>query len=223
MAAARSTSRRVGRPKTPVLSRELICETALHLLDTKGENGASMRDIADELGVRPSALYNHVRGRDDIFDGVRELVVARIDVSCFADRPWEEALVIWADSYRGAFVAHPPTVTLFATRPIAPDAQTSHMYEVVVGALVDAGWPRERVLSIIVAIENFLIGSTLDALAAPNMMDPGEREDVPKFSAAYSARDVMLDDMPGVSPADDAYRLGLDALLAGLRLEFDRM
>ena len=100
-----ATARRTGRPHTAALSRELIVETALRLLDERGEHGAGMRDIARELGVRPSALYNHVKGKEDVVDGIRELVSDRFDISGFGVLPWDRAVERWARSYLGSFAA----------------------------------------------------------------------------------------------------------------------
>lgn len=210
--------RGAGRPRRRVLSRELILETALRLIDEQGEAGAGMRAVAHALGVRPSSLYNHVASRSDLIAGVRELISDRIDVECFEQMPWDRALERWADSYRAAFAAHPPTIALLATTPLTVASRTSLMYDAVVSALVRAGWPEARALSVIVAVESFLLGAALDTAAAADMLDPGPRADVPAFSAGYAARDRALA-AAGERPADAAYRLGLTAMIAGLRIE----
>jgi AcrR family transcriptional regulator len=117
--------RGVGRPRRRVLSRQLILETGLRLIDEHGESGAGVRAIAQELGVRPSSLYNHVASRADLIAGVRELISDRIDVACFDELPWDRALERWADSYRAAFAAHPPTIALLATTPLTVESRTS--------------------------------------------------------------------------------------------------
>lgn len=107
------------------------------------------------------------------------------------------------------------------------------MYDAVVAALVRAGWPEGRALSVIVAVEAFLLGAALDAAAAPDMLDPGSRTDVPAFSGAYAARARALAAGAGTGgsvgtgrsagaerPADEAYRVGIAAMIAGLRVEF---
>ncbi|QIM15811.1 helix-turn-helix transcriptional regulator [Leucobacter insecticola] len=211
--------RRAGRPRTPLLSRQIILETALRLLDERGESGAGMREIARELGVRPSALYNHVAGREDLVGGIRELISDRIDVACFDELAWDDALICWADSYRAAFAAHVPTVALLATTPLTPDSRTSLMYDAVVRALMRAGWPEQRVLTVIVAIESFLLGAALDAAADPAMLDPGSRPDTAAFASAFASRSADLA-AAGIDPATAAYQLGIRALVAGLRAEF---
>lgn len=214
--------RRAGRPKQNVLSPRLIHETALRLIDRHGVEGAGMRAIAAELGVRPSSLYNHVAGQSELIAGVRDLVSERIPTAPFAELPWDEALEHWALGYRLAFASHPPTIALLAVQPLTPESATSFMYDTVAAALVRAGWPEERALSVIVAFECFILGAALDLAADPSMLDPGRRSDVPAFSAAYRARGDALA-ASGGSPADDAFAIGLRAMLDGLRAEYTRL
>lgn len=212
-------TRRAGRPKQRVLSRRLILETGLALIDAHGVDGAGMRAIAKELGVRPSSLYNHVAGQTELIAGVRDLVSERIPTEPFAVLPWDEALEAWALGYRLAFASHPPTIALLATQTLAPDSATAHMYDTVIHALVAAGWPEARVLSVIVAFECFILGAALDLAADNDMLDPGARSDVPHFTGAFRARRGALA-AEGISNADDAFDIGLRAMLAGLRAEY---
>lgn len=211
--------RRVGRPTKRVLSRRLILETGLRLIDERGAHGVGMRAIASELGVRPSALYNHVAGQAELIAGVRELISDRIATDMFASEPWDAALAGWATHYRNTFAAHPPTIALLATLPLAEESVTSQMYETVIDALVRAGWPGERALTLMVALESFILGSALDLAADDGMLDPGPRSDVPAFSAAYAERAGVLA-ASGGRAADAAFELGLRALLTGFRAEY---
>ena len=206
-------ARRSGRPRVAVLSRELILETALKLLDERGEQGAGVRDIARALDVRPSALYNHISGQDDIIAGIRELVSDRIDVSGFETLGWDDAIRQWARSYRNAFAAHPPTIAMLAIAQLMPRSRTSQMYDAVCNGLIKAGWPEHRVLNVIVALECFILGAALDHVAPDDMLDPGEDEESTAFVAAYRARAETTKD---IRPADAAFELGLEAMLAGL-------
>lgn len=206
--------RRAGRPPQRVLSRDIIFEAGLKLLDERGAHGSGMRDIARELGVQPSALYNHVAGQDDVIAGVRELIGERIDGTMFDRLPWDEALVFWAHSYREAFAAHPPTIALLAVTPVLPDSRISLMYEKVLSALEQAGWPLDQLLSVMVVVESFILGSALDAVADDEILNPGERQDVPTYSAAHEARRAAID---GHRPADVAFELGLEVITSGLR------
>lgn len=212
---AEREQRRVGRPTTTVLTRDLIARAALQLLDASGPDGFTMSRLAQALRVRPSALYNHVAGKEDVIASMRELVSDRIDVSAFETEPWDQALLRWARSYRVVFARHPPTIALFATLPLKGALRTMRMYDTVVDAMLRAGWPQAEVLPAIVAVESFILGSALDAIAPGDMLDPaGVETEVPAFAAAYAARAVAVG---SASPADGAFALGLHALLSGLR------
>ena len=210
--------RRVGRPSEQVLSRKMIIETALRLLDEHGQDGFVIRDIANELRVRPSALYNHIDGKEDIFRGIRELIGERITGDMFETDPWDTALIAWARRYREAFAAHPPTIALLATMPFHETSLVPIAYDRIIRRLTEAGWGNDEALNIIVAFESFILGSALDAAAAPDMMDPGSRTDVPVFADAYHARQ-RLAERTGTGPAELAFETGLRLMLNGLRAE----
>ncbi|WP_017793022.1 TetR/AcrR family transcriptional regulator C-terminal domain-containing protein [Leucobacter salsicius] len=212
--------RRVGRPRKNVLSRQLIIETGLTLIDEHGVEGAGMRSVAKRLGVRPSALYNHVSGQAELIAGVRELVSDRIPTEAFDHLPWDEALTEWAKVYRRAFVAHPSTIALLAVVPIEGAGATTLMYDRVVDALVRAGWDTSKVLVAIVALESFILGSALDAAAPDDMMKPSDDSAAVAFAEAYRARESALGARE-TRPADASFELGLRAMVAGLKAEFD--
>ena len=65
-------------PRTP-LSRERVLRAAVDLADRGGIESLSMRKLGQELGVDAMALYRHVRDKDDLLDGVVEVVVGEID------------------------------------------------------------------------------------------------------------------------------------------------
>lgn len=213
---AENGQRRVGRPSAKVLTREMIVEAGLELLDEQGEQGFGMREIARRLGVHPSALYNHVGGKEDVYRGIREYIGTQISWHSFDGEPWDAALMGWARAYRSAFAAHPPTVALLAVMPIGPESSVSIAYDRVVRVLHAQGWERGEALNVLVALESFILGSALDAAADADMMDPGARDDVPDFSAAYGERAAIVE-RTGVSPADQAFETGLQLILDGLR------
>ena len=196
-----------------MLSREVIAEAALELFDAAGTDGLTMSRLAKKLGVSASSLYNHIASKDDLISLVRERVSDRIDASGFAELDWPDAVRAWAHSYREAFVAHPPTIALLATMPLGSAARTLGMYEHVVAGFERAGWQQEDIMVAMVALESFILGSALDALAPDDMFDPGAlASQFPHFTAALDARTAALD---GRRPSDLSFELGLEALIAG--------
>ena len=74
MATTRTRSRR-----RPALSRARVLEAAVALADDQGLEALSMRRLGAELGVEAMSLYNHVADKDDLLDGLVDLVVSEFD------------------------------------------------------------------------------------------------------------------------------------------------
>ena len=211
----RTAGRRgAGRPRTAVLSRERIIEAALGLIDEVGTEAFSVNLLAARLGVRPSSLYNHISGKDDLLAGMQEVITDAIDSTMFETQPWADAVGAWAHSYRQAFIRHPHAISLFATSPVAGAIRTMEMYERVVRGFAAAGWPPPQIIPAIVALECFILGSAMDAVAPPGLFHPGDAaEHVPTLAAAFAAQDRGPD---APDESDIAFQTGLTAMIAGL-------
>ncbi len=173
-----------------------------------------MAALAGELGVKPPALYHYVKNKQALLVGMREVVSDSIDVSGFGILPWKDAVRRWARSYRDAFAAHPNAIALLATEPIAGATGALAMYERVVQGFLAAGWEPGRVMSGIVALESFILGSALDVVAPDDMFDPGEdAAQTPGFVEVLAAQASL-----GGSRADRAFDVGLDIMIDGLAL-----
>jgi AcrR family transcriptional regulator len=94
-----------AEPRAP-LSRERILLTAVALADRGGVESASMRKIAQELGVVPMALYKHVSGKDELLDGMVDVVVGEIDPPA-PDVAWKTAVRRRILSARRTLLRHP--------------------------------------------------------------------------------------------------------------------
>ncbi|GGQ88950.1 TetR/AcrR family transcriptional regulator C-terminal domain-containing protein [Kitasatospora griseola] len=68
---------RKADPRQP-LSRSLIVDTAIRVLDAEGLAGVTMRRVAQELGTGPASLYAHVSNKEELFDLMLEQVTAEI-------------------------------------------------------------------------------------------------------------------------------------------------
>ncbi|MGO4454621.1 TetR/AcrR family transcriptional regulator C-terminal domain-containing protein [Arthrobacter sp. RAF14] len=220
--------RRAGRPKRSVLDRELIVRTAFDVLRRTGPEDFTMAALAGELGVKTPALYHHVGNKTEVLSSMRELITFGIDHSGFGTLPWLEATRQWARSYRTAFAAHPHAIALLATTPVTGANPTLSMYEEVTKGFLAEGWPEELAVSAIVALESFVLGSALDAVAPADIFDTGDfAAQVPVFTQALAVRQRFLgrdDDVSyAAAVADQAFDLGLDALLTGLSTSLDRL
>jgi len=95
------------RPRTrEPLSRERILQAAVALADQGGVESLSMRKIAQELGVVPMALYKHVANKDELLDGLVDVVIGEIDPPV-EGVDWKTAMRERILSARRALLRHP--------------------------------------------------------------------------------------------------------------------
>ncbi|HKU34492.1 MAG TPA: TetR/AcrR family transcriptional regulator [Paenarthrobacter sp.] len=204
--------RRAGRPVARILDQGGITTAALELISSKGYDGLTMAALARSLGVAPSALYNHVSSKDDVLVLLEDHLAAMVDVSAFGVEPWEAAVRRWAWSYRDVFSEHTPLIPIIAVLPVANAPKTLAMYEAVTAGFRDAGFPEERIISAIVALEAFVFGAAYDVTAPEDIFDAGNlAQDVPNFTSAVDRLSLAGHERP----TDAAFSLGLEALIAG--------
>ncbi|MFE0021079.1 TetR/AcrR family transcriptional regulator [Amycolatopsis sp. NPDC059021] len=162
----------MARPKQALISRDGILRAALRLVDEHGPDALSTNRIAAELGVKGPSLYNHVSGRDEIIEGLRELLTADMDLAAADLRPWTLACDRVARSYRASFAAHPHVVPLLTAQPVRSPTVLA-AYDKVFAVLREAGWPEDDLVPVVRAIEYLVIGSVHDQ--ATGLPDDAER------------------------------------------------
>lgn len=192
------------------LNRPTLVAAALELLDEKGEDALSMRNLAARVDRRVSSLYNHVSGRPELVELIRREIVANIDTEPFATETWDVALERWARSYGAAFGAHPACIRLLATTPIR-DETTYAMYERVVDGLSRGGWPAGEAVAVMRTVEAFVLGSALDMIAPADLLTA---DALPAGLTAIGC--ALAPEHAATSSAAAAFELGLTALIAGL-------
>ena len=95
-----------GAPAREPLTKERILQAAVALADESGVDSLSMRRIALELGVVPMALYKHVANKDEMLDGMVDVVVGEID-PLLEDADWKTTMRERVLSARRALLRHP--------------------------------------------------------------------------------------------------------------------
>ena len=94
-----------ARPREP-LTKERILRTAVALADEGGIESLGMRRIAEELRVVPMALYKHVENKDELLDGMVDVVVGEIDPP-LEGKDWQSTMRERILSARRALLRHP--------------------------------------------------------------------------------------------------------------------
>ena len=117
-----------------------MLEAAVALADDVGLGAFSMRPLAQELGVVPMALYKHVANKDDLLDGMVDIVFNEIELPS-ADVDWRSAMRSRAMSTREALRRHDWAIGLMESRHPGPANLRNH--NAVMGCLREAGFPFE--------------------------------------------------------------------------------
>jgi len=197
----------MGRPPTPLLSTDRIATAALELVNATG--GFTMPDLAKKLQVSPSSLYNHVSGRDQIVELLRERAMSEVQLTDDEpDRPWADAVADILRSYRRSYARYPRLIPLMTAYAV----NSSHaiaMYNVLAVTLQRAGFNAADTLRAITVMDCFVLGSALDLAAPEEPWDSGA-EVGPELAAALATGG------PKPGRADDAFEYGLAVLLRGL-------
>ena len=112
-----------GRPPksaTTGLNRTRVLEAALRHVDAHGVESLRIRKLAAELGVAPNSLYSYVEGKDDLIDGVVNLVLSSMDVPSPIGTSWTERCLEVCRWFRGQLLEHPNIVLAPAFRRTFP-------------------------------------------------------------------------------------------------------
>jgi AcrR family transcriptional regulator len=120
-----------------------VLQTAVALADEEGLEGFSMRRLAQELGVVPMALYKHVANKDELLDGMVDIVFAEIE-SPPIDDDWRSAMRRRAVSAREALTRHSWAIGLMEIRNPGPASLRNH--NAVMGCLREAGFSFEMAI-----------------------------------------------------------------------------
>src|SRR3954453_10140535 len=97
------------------LSRERVLRAAVALADSGGLEALTMRRLGEDLGVEAMSLYKHVANKDDLLDGMVDLVFAEIELPA-PGAEWRTAMRERAVSARAALLAHPWATPLMQSR-----------------------------------------------------------------------------------------------------------
>lgn len=202
------------------LSRERVLEAAIAIADAQGLPGLTMRSLARELGVQPMSLYHHVANKEEILDGVVDVVFAQIRFPA-DDLDWKRAMRERADSARAVFRRHPWAIGLVETRT-SPGLATLQHHDAVIGNLRRAGFSVTMAAHAFALLDSYTFGFALQEASLPF-----DGDNVAEVASAYI--DQIPSDMfphlaematehvmqPGYDFGDE-FGYGLEIILDGL-------
>ncbi|MEM6425269.1 MAG: TetR/AcrR family transcriptional regulator C-terminal domain-containing protein [Cyanobacteria bacterium P01_H01_bin.119] len=182
MAKGQSQKSNIKGAKQP-LSRVRVMHAAIALADESGLDALSMRKLAQRLGVEAMSLYNHIRNKNDLLDGMVEQVVAEIQFPAesgpVSQTDWKQVMRQRAQSAYRVLLRHPWATLMIISRVNVGPVMLRYV-DATLGCLVEAGFSFEMADHIWNAIDSYLYGFTLQQLNFPF-----EPEDYSAAAAGY--------------------------------------
>jgi AcrR family transcriptional regulator len=199
-----------------------VLQAALELADARGFDAISMRNVAKKLGVEAMSLYNHVANKEDIVDGLVDIVFGEIEVATPGTVEWRTAMRQRAISVRAALNRHRWAVGLMEGR-MHPGPASLRNHDAVLGCLRESGFSFRAAVHAYSAMDAYIYGFALQERGLPF--------DAPEETAQVMERQRRnvpnMDDYPYLVEAagefaqagydyDTEFEFGLDVVLDGL-------
>ena len=147
------------------LTRERVLEAAIKLADQGGIESLSMRKLGQELGVEAMALYYHFASKDEVLDGVVDLVFSEIDLPA-TGADWKTAMRQRAISVRDVLSRHRWAIGLMESRTNPGPANLRH-HDAVIGSLRAAGFDMEMAAHAYSLLDSYIYGFALTKMNLP--------------------------------------------------------
>ena len=205
------------------LNRERVLVTAVALADRDGADALSMRRLANELDVVPMALYKHVANKDELLDGMLDVVVAEIDPP-LTGTDWKTAIRARILSARQALLRHPWASRVMESRTRPTPTVMAYM-DSMIGMFLDGGFSIDLTHHIAHTLGSRLLGFSQelfnDQADGDQPFDPGMVEQLGRaFPSIYRIYlEISHDDASVVGPGCDdqfEFEFALDLVLDGI-------
>jgi len=205
------------------LSRERVLRAAITHADAGGLDALSMRKLAEELDVAPMALYRHVANKDDLIDGMVDVVFSEVGLPSIGP-DWTTAMRQRAISLRDVLARHRWAIGLMESRRNPGPANLRH-HDAVIGSLRAGGFDMALVAHAYSVLDSYIYGFALTKMNLPfesgddvaeiaeTMLEPFPVNEYPNL-VEFLAEHVMK---PGYDYGDE-FEYGLDLILHGLEM-----
>ena len=221
-----SVSTTGGRSARIPLTRERVLRAAVALADESGSESLSMRKLGEAVGVEAMSLYNHVANKEDLLDGMIDVVFGEIDLPSGGEQ-WKAAMRQRAISARRVLSRHGWAIGFMESRN-SPGPATLRHHDAVIGCLRDAGFSIELAAHAFSVLDSYIYGFALQERSLP-FHTPEETAELAQdiFSAIPADEYPHLAELtarhllqPGYDYGDE-FEYGLDLILDGLETTSD--
>jgi AcrR family transcriptional regulator len=207
------------------LNRDRVLAAAVEIADERGVGAITMRAVASKLDVEAMSLYNHVANKDDILDGMADLVADEFDLPDDVDY-WREAMRRRAVSAHEVFGRHPWAPMLFDSRESIGPSRLRY-FDWVLGTLTQAGFSIDDAARAFSLLDSYVYGFGIQQfnMASGNDMSIEERAEaiaayIPAEEYPYLHR-MASHAMQGSYDEATDFGFGLEIILDGLERVLD--
>jgi len=203
-----------------------VLRAAVLLADEDGIESLTMRRLGLRLGVEAMSLYNHVASKDDLLDGVVDLVVSEIDLPA-ETTDWKAAMRARAVSARVVFSRHPWASAMIDSRESSGPARLRY-FDWVLGTLRRAGFTLEQAARAFSVLDSYIYGFGRQlSMSAGHDVAPEEMAEaflgaIPADDYPYLRELVVEHAMKAGYDESADFAFGLDLILDGLQRLLDR-
>ncbi len=205
----------------PPLTRDRVLVAAVELADANGIESLTMRKLGESLGVEAMSLYNHVANKEDLLDGMIDLVFSEIDLP---DAGWRTAMRERGISTRKVLKNHRWAIGLMESRR-SPGPATLRHHDATIGSLRKGGLSVKLTAHALSALDSYVYGFAMQEAGLPfDSSDAGETAElVDMILGALPAdqyphlRELTIEHVlqPGYDYGKE-FEFGLDLILDGL-------
>ena len=205
--------------KRPPLSRERVLRGAVAVADAGGIGALTIRSLAQELGVKPMSLYYYVTGKDEILNGIVDLVFSEIDLPS-PGGDWQTEMRRRAVSARRALRRHPWAIGLMESRA-NPGPATLRHHDATLATLRAAGFSVAMTAHAYALLDSYIYGFALQEAALPfnpETVTEAAEAIMPQFAGEYPHLAEMATEhvlRPGYDFGDE-FEIGLTVILDAL-------
>jgi AcrR family transcriptional regulator len=155
------------------LNRDRVLRAAVELADAEGIDAVSMRNLAEHLGVVPMALYKHVANKDELLDGMVDVIVTEIPPAP-AGAAWKRNVRARILDARTVMLRHPWSRAAIESRTQPSFAVLAYM-DSVIGLFRAGGLSVDLTHHLMHALGSRIWGFTQELFGGGEAIDPNER------------------------------------------------
>ena len=209
------------------LSRERVLTGAVAFADERGIESLTMRKLGEALGVEAMSLYNHVANKDELLDGMVDIVFSEVGLPS-GGVAWKTAMRRRAVSARQVLSRHRWAIGLMESRT-SPGPATLRHHDAVIGCLRGAGFSVAMAAHAFSLLDSYVYGFALQEATLPfdtaeqtaevaemilSSLQPGEYPHLTELAVEHVLK-------PGYDYGNE-FEFGLDLILDGLAATISR-